>query len=77
MATATKAPELSATRDRLVTVVVPAAAANDLKRIDKIRASVLGKLGCLGCHSGFDIRWITERDNTFFANAAGEIAAGK
>lgn len=77
MATTTKAPNLSATRDRVINVVVPAAAANDLKRIDKIRASVLGKLACPACHSGFDIRFITERENTFIANASGELIAGK
>jgi hypothetical protein len=35
-----------------VRVLVPASAMNDLGAMQKITASVLGKLGCPGCHSG-------------------------
>lgn len=48
-----------------VTVMVPASVASDLTRMNEITKKVLGKLGCLGCHSGRDIRFILERDFRF------------
>jgi hypothetical protein len=35
-----------------VRVLVPNEVAYDLKKMSKVTASVLGKLGCGGCHSG-------------------------
>jgi len=48
-----------------VTVTVPASVAADLERMNQITKKVLGKLGCLGCHSGRDIRFVLERDFRF------------
>jgi len=62
-------------RGGVVHVTIPAAAASDLKVMQKITANVLGKLGCLGCHSGFDIRYIQE-ELYFKADLKGEIAQG-
>ncbi len=45
---------------RQVHVLVPHGVANDLKKMERVTASVLGRLGCGGCHSGYDIRWIQE-----------------
>ncbi len=42
-------------------VSVPAKASNDFDSMTKITKEVLGKLGCPGCHSGFDLRFINER----------------
>ena len=36
--------------------------AYDLKKMQKVTANVLGRLGCPACHSGFDIRFIQARD---------------
>lgn len=54
-----------------VTVVIPRNAAKDIERFQKIQRSVLGKLGCLACCSGFDIRWVEEE--IFVADAAGGL----
>ena len=45
---------------RRVYIGVPRGADNDLKKIFKITENVLGKLGCGGCHSGFDLRWVND-----------------
>jgi hypothetical protein len=45
-----------------VTVAVPAAAMNDIDALAKITATVLGKLGCGQCCSGFDILLRRELD---------------
>ncbi|NZA27150.1 hypothetical protein H0E84_12240 [Luteimonas sp. SJ-92] len=45
-----------------VTVSVPASVANDLGKMNEVTKSILGRLGCEGCHSGFDIRYLIERD---------------
>ena len=45
---------------RKVYISAPRGADNDLKKIFRITESVLGKLGCGGCHSGFDLRWTTD-----------------
>ncbi len=57
----------------VVRVVVPARAAYNLATMQQISKSVLGKLGCDGCHSGWDIRFEIERE--FFANERGEVRA--
>jgi hypothetical protein len=39
-------------RDR-IRIYVPHEVTYDLKKMNQITASVLGKLGCGGCHSGY------------------------
>ncbi len=48
-------------QDRAIYVSVPASVAFDLKKMQKVTETVLGRLGCPGCHSGFDIRFDFER----------------
>lgn len=50
-----------------VRVIIPHDVAYNLEKLQKVMASVLGRLGCQGCTSGFDIRFIQERD--FLVNA--------
>lgn len=57
--------------DKMVTVTVSAAAFNDLDEMGKITAQALGRLGCTECHSGYDIRYLIERD--FRVNPKGEV----
>ena len=45
-----------------VTISVPAGVAGDLKKINQVTKEILGRLGCLGCHSGYDLRFVIERD---------------
>ena len=47
---------------RVVHVAVPAKIHNDLASMQKLRASLLTRLGCTGCTSGWDIRFDTIRD---------------
>ena len=44
-----------------VRVALPREVAYDLDRFSKIQKDILGKLGCLACCSGFDIRWEFEQ----------------
>jgi hypothetical protein len=53
-------PELQA--DQAVRVTVPMEVMYDLKKLQKVQQSVLDRLGCSSCHSGFDIRFIHHRD---------------
>lgn len=48
--------------DKVATVQVDAATFGDLDRMQKITAETLGRLGCDGCHSGWDIRFLLARD---------------
>lgn len=41
----------------VVRVAMPAEVAYDLERFQKIQKDILGRLGCLACCSGWDIRW--------------------
>ena len=59
---------------RVVYVGVPRGVDNDLDKVFRVTKSVLGKLGCDGCHSGFDLRFVP--DTVFVANAKGEIVGG-
>ena len=47
---------------RVIHVAVPAKIHNDLASMQKVRASLLGRLGCVGCTSGWDIRFDVIRD---------------
>lgn len=40
-----------------IRVSIPAKIAFDLKSFEKIQASILDRLGCHACCSGWDIRW--------------------
>lgn len=57
--------------EKAVTVRVDERTFSDLKSMQNITAQTLGRLGCGECHSGFDIRYLLERD--FFVNPAGEV----
>lgn len=46
----------------IVRVALPASVAYDLKKFQKVQETILGRLGCLGCTSGWDIRWDIFRD---------------
>ena len=49
-------------RNNTIRVVVPHEVAYNLDRLQKTLANVMGRLGHPGCHSGFDIRFIQERE---------------
>ena len=57
----------------IVRVRIPADVAFNLDKMHKVTASVLGRLGCAACHSGFDIRFLVERD--FVVNSKLEFAS--
>lgn len=40
-----------------ITVLLPASVLNDFDAFTKVQRSVLGRLGCDGCTSGYDILW--------------------
>ena len=48
--------------NRTVQVSVPQEIAFDAKKMTRVTASVLRKLGCPSCHSGFDVRFVQELD---------------
>lgn len=45
------------TPERVVRVSLPPKVAYDLKAIQKVQASILDRLGCAACCSGWDIRF--------------------
>lgn len=55
-------------RDTAIHVTVPAKVAYNLKDMQKVTATVLDRLGCPACHSGFDIRFDFERRFNFNEN---------
>lgn len=57
--------------DKVATVKVDAGTFADLGAMQKITAQTLGRLGCDGCHSGWDIRFKLQRD--FVVNPQGEV----
>lgn len=70
-------PDISkrvASPDKAIYVSVPASVAFDFKKMQRVTETVLGKLGCPGCHSGFDIRFDIERRFQF--NEKLEIERG-
>jgi len=44
-------------QNRVVRVSIPADVAGNLDRFQRVQKDILGKLGCLACCSGWDIRW--------------------
>ena len=52
-----------ATSARLVNVHVASDVLFNLPQLQKVTAATLSKLGCGGCHSGFDIRYIGFRES--------------
>lgn len=57
----------------VVNVSVPVGVYYNADRMATVTREVLGRLGCLGCHSGFDIRFRQEVE--FVVNAAGAVRA--
>jgi len=49
------------TPERVVRVALPARVASDLKAFQKVQASILDRLGCAACCSGWDIRYDVAR----------------
>lgn len=45
----------------VVRVFIPADIHNDLTKFLKVQKDILGKLGCLACCSGWDIRFNVQR----------------
>ena len=60
--------------DRTVRVRVSPKTLYDLDRITDVLGSVLGRLGCRACCSGFDIRF--DIDRLFVADASGKVRRG-
>ncbi len=60
--------------DKVVNVTVAPTHFHDLESMQKITAETLGILGCGGCHSGWDIRWLLERE--FHVNPEGNVVPG-
>jgi len=53
--------KLSFSGDRTVQVTIPAEVAFDLTRFQKVQKDILGRLGCMACCSGWDIRFDLQR----------------
>lgn len=62
-------PRLSALSE--VRVHVSPKVLSDLKAFQRVHASILDRLGCGGCTSGYDINWLHLPE--FVVNPAGEI----
>jgi hypothetical protein len=56
----------------VVTVHVPINVLWDFDSLTGIKKDVLGRLGCMACTSGFDIRWKGARE--FVVNPALEVS---
>lgn len=54
-----------------VNVHVPIEVMWDSERLAGLKKDILGRLGCLACTSGFDIRWRTRRE--YVVNPALEV----
>jgi hypothetical protein len=52
---------------RTVRVTLPREVAYNLDQFQAVQKDILGKLGCLACCSGFDIRW--EFDQRFLVDS--------
>jgi hypothetical protein len=55
-------------RAQTVQVTIPAEVAFDLDRFHEVQKGILGKLGCMACCSGFDIRYDIQRAFVVDAN---------
>jgi hypothetical protein len=51
-----------AANPRPIRVSLPAEVAYDFEKFSKVQKDILGRLGCLACCSGWDIRWDIFRD---------------
>jgi hypothetical protein len=63
----TTLPFNAALNNRTVTVTIPREIAFDLKKIQRIQETLVGRLGHPGCYSGFDILFRQEVE--FIADA--------
>lgn len=50
-------PNVLAPTERIINVDVPMDVAFNKEKMAKATASILERLGCANCHSGWDIRW--------------------
>jgi hypothetical protein len=57
--------------NRIITVTIPRDVGFDLKKIQKIQADLVTRLGHTGCYSGFDILFKQEQE---FVVNAGSLA---
>jgi hypothetical protein len=55
-------------RAQTIQVTIPAEVAFDLDRFHEVQKGILGKLGCMACCSGFDIRYDFQRAFVVDAN---------
>jgi len=62
---------LTSSLGQVVNVRIPAGFAHNFDAMQKVTRTVLGKLGCEGCHSGFDIRYDVVRE--FVADEQGNV----
>jgi hypothetical protein len=53
---------------RIVRVTIPADVAFDLDRFQSVQKDILGRLGCMACCSGWDIRFDIQRRFVVDAN---------
>jgi hypothetical protein len=60
-----------ASRPTAISVHVPVDLLWDFDSLTKVKKEILGRLGCLACTSGFDIRW---RVRDFVVNPALKIS---
>jgi hypothetical protein len=51
---------------KTVYITVPEETARKAANMTKITKDVLGKLGCLGCHSGFYLKFLIEKNQEMF-----------
>lgn len=47
--------------NNVIKVSLPASAYYDLDSFQKVQKDILGRLGCMACCSGWDIRWDLQR----------------
>jgi hypothetical protein len=64
-----KAPMMSS--NQTVHVTIPAEVAFDLDRFHEVQKGILGRLGCMACCSGWDIRYDVQR--SFIVDPSLEI----
>jgi hypothetical protein len=57
----------------IVRVRVPHSVFHNIEKMQAVTRNVLGELGCQGCHSGYDIRFIQETE--FSVNADLQVTS--